>query len=104
MRHNLTRTLLSMVPVGPWVRAVVGCSVLILLPVVRGQEMRLEVLPVAQGKVLRLDEAQAPMAEVRVTRLNFGSDMALLRWMFSVTVDWFRVAASHTRPFGVRPR
>ena len=90
MRLISTRPLLAKAPLRSGVGALVSCAVWLLLLPASGQELRLEVLPVANGQALRLNEPLA--AGARVTRLDFLlSGLALRRqdgtWLESR--DWF---------------
>lgn len=90
MRRISRRTLLAKVPARSWIWALVSCGVWLLLLPAAGQELRLEVMPVANGQALRLHEPLASGA--RVTRLDFLlSGLALRRqdgsWLESR--DWY---------------
>lgn len=83
MRRAFTKTWFLCLPL--------GCLAL-MIPPVWGQEMRLEVRPTVNGKVLRLNEALATASAARITRLDcLLSGLALQRldgtWLESK--DWF---------------
>ncbi len=88
MYRAFTRIQLSCVPVGRW--GAVFCGVLMMVSAAaRGQEVRLEVVPVVEGQALRLNEG---MGSVRISRMDcLLSGLALQRmdgtWLESQ--DWF---------------
>ena len=76
----------------PWRQALVLLGVWVLMLPAAGQELRLEVRPVAQGQALRLNEALDAQTPARVSRLDFLlSGLALRKkdggWLESK--DWF---------------
>lgn len=89
IRPHFTPPLPSSVPVGHWA-AVMGACVALMLSAALGQEVRLEVVPVAKGQALRLNEGLA--ASARISRLDcLLSGLALQKrdgtWLESQ--DWF---------------
>lgn len=93
MRLRLTKTLLSLVPHGPWLGALIGgCGQLLGGPVAQAQELRLDIIPKLQGQALRLDDTQTAPGGLRITRLDWLlSGLALQKqdgsWVESR--DWF---------------
>ncbi|OYW75943.1 MAG: hypothetical protein B7Z37_11120 [Verrucomicrobia bacterium 12-59-8] len=99
MRDAFTRNMLARGPARHWSWVVVSCGIWLLLLPAAAQELRLEIVPMADGQALRLNEPLAPGLAVRLTRMDFLlSGLALQRqdgtWLESQ--DWFAYLSAAT--------